>query len=297
MHAFSKGMAMNPAISVIIRTLGRSHLEDALGSLVPQTERNFEAIVVDMSRGGNAKTLAKFEPHLPLRVITASPLSRPAALNLGIDAARSPVISILDDDNLYDAHQLELFRTGLARTGAGYVYAGVRHVTYSTAGEFVAEKDTARDFSFAELLRGNYIYATGSAFRKEFWEEAGRYDERFDVLEDWEFLIRAAQRGTIRFLETTAGTSRKFTGIDGVSAFNLEGDRVRRCVAGVYWKHRRVQLTERWRDRASSGRRVAPRAASGGRSGLVARAIRIARLSLDLCDWFLHNLRDVVRSH
>ncbi|MCU1348031.1 MAG: hypothetical protein JWO56_1061, partial [Acidobacteria bacterium] len=44
---------MIPAISIIVRTLGRTRLGEALATLAAQTRRDFEVVVVDMSGGAN----------------------------------------------------------------------------------------------------------------------------------------------------------------------------------------------------------------------------------------------------
>lgn len=280
-------------ISVIVRTLGSERLADALESLVAQTRRDFEAVVVDMSGGANDSTLERFASRLPsLRVVAMPRSSRPKALNAGIAAASGAMIGILDEDNLYDPAQIEVLLAGRAP----YVYAGVRHATYRPNGAFVASHEVARPFAFDDLLIGNFIYATGSAFRKSLWEQLGGYDERFEVFEDWDFLIRASQAATIEYLGVVCGESRKFTGIEGASTFDLEIDRVRRCHAGIYWKHRRHYLSLRGRFRASSAEHFARR--NPARKGLLAMTVRGWRLELfaDLAAWFVHNLRNGVRS-
>lgn len=289
---------MNPAISVIVRTLGNERLVEALESLSAQTRRDFEVVVVDMSAGANRPTLEQFATWLPsLRVLALPRSVRPRALNAGIAAARAPVIGILDDDNLYDPAQVEILLAGLASANADYVYTGVRHVTYSTCGERLASREAGRPFAFDELLMGNFIYATGSAFRKSLWERVGGYDERFEVLEDWELLIRAAQAGSIEYLGIVAGESRKFTGIDGASMFELEIAALRRSHAGVYWKHRRHYLSRRHREafRRSYNHHFTQR--KPARKRPLAMTVCGWRLEIlaDLAAWFVHNLRHGAR--
>ncbi|MEA2490046.1 MAG: hypothetical protein QOH21_1838 [Acidobacteriota bacterium] len=290
---------MTPALSIIVRTLGSSRLGEALETLAVQTRRDFEVVVVDMSGGANGPILERFTPRLPaLRVLPLPPSARPKALNAGIAAASAPVIGILDDDNLYDPEQIEILLRGLASTNADYVYTGVRHVTYSPNGERIASREVALPFAFDKLLMGNFIYATGSAYRKSLWERLGGYDERFEVFEDWELLIRAAQAGRIEFLGVVAGESRKFTGIDGPSTFELEIARVRRCHAGVYWKHRRYYLSRRYRDefRRSYNHHFTQRTPARKRPwAITVRGWRLEILA-DLAAWFVHNLRDGARS-
>jgi len=279
-----------PALSVIVRTLGPTgRVSEALASLACQTWRDFEVVVVDMSGGGLGAVLAQSAPRLPGLRHLALPgaLTRPAALNAGIAAAGAPWISILDDDNLYDPGHLERLAAGLASTGADYVYTGVRHATYSPDGSPIACREVAVPFQFDRLILGNFIYATGSVYRKAAWEQLGGYDERFTVFEDWDFIIRVAQAGALVQLPGVSGTSRKFTGVDGVSTFDLEIRAVRRCHAGIYWKHRRLfhgalrqELRTVWADHCK--RRVP------ARTGLLTKQVAGWRLEVvaDLLSWW-----------
>jgi glycosyltransferase involved in cell wall biosynthesis len=282
------------AISVVVRTLGHDErLADALLSLALQTRRDFEVVVVDMSQGRSAAALARFAPRLPhlCHLTPRRRLPRPAALNAGIAAARGAAIGILDDDNLYDPEHLDRLVSGLAASGADYVYTGVRHATYTPEGRRLSCREVAIPFAFDRVLLGNFIYATGSAFRREIWERLGGYDERFLVFEDWDFIVRVAQAGRLVHLPLVSSESRKFTGIDGVSGFDLEIDAVRRCHAGLYWKHRRLYRGALHRELAIVAaehcrRRVPPR------TGLLARSVHGWRLELfvDLLAWWGHNL-------
>ncbi|MGZ4808628.1 MAG: glycosyltransferase family 2 protein [Thermoanaerobaculia bacterium] len=284
-----------PAISVVVRTIGNSdRLFQALESLSSQTRRDFETVVVDMGGGSNDRVLEEFSARLPrLRVAKIHRSSRPRALNAGIAAASARAIAILDDDNLYDARQLEILLGGLEETGAAYVYCGVRHTTYGSDGRRISCRDVVRPFAFEDVIMGNFIYATGSAFRKGLWEQLGGYDERFEVFEDWDFIIRAAQAAPIVHLPVVAGESRKFTGHDGTSNFDREIESVRTCQAGIYWKHRHLYLAGSRRGvfRATFAEHCARR--TPARKGLLARSVRGWRVELfkDLSAWFAHDFR------
>jgi glycosyltransferase involved in cell wall biosynthesis len=277
------------SISVIVRSVGNAlRLSEALESLSMQTRSDFEVVLVDMSGGANDAVIANAARALPLRVVTLPRASRPRALNAGIAATSASAIAILDDDNLYDPVHLDVLLRGLDHTGAGYVYTGVRHATFTADGVRLATRDVSRPFVFADLLKGNFIYATGSAYRKSLWQRLGGYDERFAVFEDWDFLIRAAQVASIEHLDVVSGESRKFTGREGVSNFDREIALVRRCHAGIYWKHRRLYFAPRDREmfRAAYADHCSRRQPS--RSGLLARDVRGWRLELaaDLLAWW-----------
>lgn len=235
--------AQTPSVSVIVRTLGTSeHICDALESLAHQARKDFEVVLVDMSKGTVAPLLARVSSQLPnLRHLQVGrPLTRPVALNIGVVEASAPLIAILDEDDLYAPSHLDLLMSAIEASSGDYVYCGVRHATYAPDGSETSGGEVSIPYRFEQLIFDNYIDATGSLYRKALWEKIGGYDERFEVYADWEFLIRAAKASKIVYLPKVSGESREFVGIAGVSSRKLEEDRVRRCLAGVYWKHRRL---------------------------------------------------------
>jgi glycosyltransferase involved in cell wall biosynthesis len=283
-----------PAVSVVVRVVSaQTRVEETLASIEAQSLRDLEVVLVDGTEGRLVATVERWRRRLPLRHVELPrrACTRPAALNAGIAKSSGAAIAILDDDNLWDRDHLELLLATLEESGADLVYSGVRHATFAADGTPIACRDVNVEFRLDRLLLGNFVYATGTLYRRELWRRVGGYDERFRVFEDWELLIRAALAGKVVHLQRVSGTSRKFTGIDGVANFDLELADVRRCLAGVYWRHRRlyrgalraelqVVAAEHCR------RRVRPR------TGLLAREVAGWRLELarDLVAWWVHSL-------
>jgi glycosyltransferase involved in cell wall biosynthesis len=282
----------SPTISVVVRTLGSARLGDALESLAVQTRQDFEVVVVDMSNGHIEVLLDRFGSRLPSvqRIKPAGRRTRPAALNAGVRAARAPLLAVLDDDNLYDPGHLETLVGGLEASGADYVYTGVRHATYEPSGRLIEKRDVSLPWSFERMILGNFVYATGSAYRRSLWEAVSGYDERFEVFEDWDFIIRASQRGRIEHLNVVSGESRKFTGLPTVSHFDREIGAARRCLAGVYWTHRHL-YRGRLRDELKAASAEHCRRRFRARTGLLAKTVGGFRLELglDLAGWWTVN--------
>ena len=236
------------SISVIVRTLGRDkRLVEALECLANQTRHDFETVIVDMSDNQLASVLAPYHKRLPhlqhLRV--GKPLSRAEALNLGIRNAAADKIAILDDDNLYDPIHLNVLIEGLERTAADLVYTGVRRTTYNQAGKLIDSTEWHQPYNFSNLVFGNYIHTSGTAFWKRTWERLGGYDLRFPVYEDFEFLLRVGATGRIECLSAVTAESRSFTGQVGVQNHALERRHVRSSWAGVCWLYRDYFTRER----------------------------------------------------
>jgi len=234
---------LNPTVSVIVRTVRRPQcLRECLQSLAAQTYREFELVLVDMSEGSMTSIVEEMQARLPIvRHLRPEPAcSRPAALNRGIESASGRFITILDDDNLWEPDHLGNIVGNF--DGADLVYTGVRIQTLTPDGELIQEQTHYFPFDFNRLLEGNFIFTVATAFRRALWDEVGRYDERFPVYEDWEFLIRATHQRQVRALTTCGAISRAFTGDIHLREHSAnEPDECARCRTALQWKHRHLR--------------------------------------------------------
>ena len=223
-----------------MRTVQRlQRLRECLQSLAAQTFRNFELVLIDMSDGSISTMVEEMRGHLPAvrQLKLNGARSRPVALNRGMESAKGNLITILDDDNLWDPDHLENIVRDF--NGADLVYTGVRVQTFTVAGEVMHERIHQLSFDFARLLEANFIFTVTTAFRRALWDEVGHYDERFPVYEDWEFLIRATHGRQVRALTCCSAISRAFTGDIHLREHSAnEATDCARCRAALQWKHR-----------------------------------------------------------
>ncbi|MEE8105009.1 MAG: glycosyltransferase family 2 protein [Planctomycetota bacterium] len=106
---------MAPKVSVLIPTYNRAALlPDAVASVLGQTMRDLELIVIDDgSTDGTANMLAElFGADPRLRVIRTQNSGAARARNRGVDEARADYIALLDSDDIHEpeflATQIEL---------------------------------------------------------------------------------------------------------------------------------------------------------------------------------------------
>ncbi len=175
--------------SIIVRSMGRQELDEALESLAEQTYPNVEIVLVDATGGRHPAVPACCGPH-PVRFIAGSaPRSRPVAANAGLDAARGEYIGFLDDDDRLLADHV----AGLvAALDAGPEFA----VAYAEGAEVDADGTIvdvrAEPFSRALLFQDSYVMLQAAMMRRELTERC-RFDIAFDVFEDWDFWIQASR--------------------------------------------------------------------------------------------------------
>jgi hypothetical protein len=108
---------MSVELSVIMTVHnGERYLREAVASILEQTYRDFELVVVDNgSRDGSLRVLRGFDDPR-LRIIELDrDIGRPEALNLALDAAQGTLIADLDADDVALPPRLEKQMSWMAR--------------------------------------------------------------------------------------------------------------------------------------------------------------------------------------
>jgi len=194
-----------PLVSVIIRSMGRPSLLEALGSVAHQSYSAIEVIVVNAKGQGH--------PELPTHIGSVSvrlvsrqnPLLRSAAGNAGLDAAHGKYLIFLDDDDLFEPTHIEsLLQTLSEHPEALLAYADVRIVSAEgvTLGWF------NQDYLAARLWSGNFLPIHAVLFDRSLVERGCRFDEALDSYEDWDFWLQASRWSTFVHCPSPGATYR-----------------------------------------------------------------------------------------
>src|SRR3990172_13226391 len=98
---------MNPKISVIIPTYNRAaYLAEALNSVISQTYKDFELIVVDDGSTDNTEEAVR-RFTVDIKYIYQKNQGVSAARNRGISESGGEFLSFLDSDDLWEKRKLE----------------------------------------------------------------------------------------------------------------------------------------------------------------------------------------------
>ena len=183
-----------PLVSVIIRSMDRPTLSEALDSVALQTYPNIEVVVVN-AKGAGHSLLGDWCGHFPLRMEFAadgSTLTRPQAANLGLEKAKGQWLIFLDDDDLFDPDHIAGLKQALRlhpQVKAAYADVRVEDAEGHVTAIFNAPYDQRR------LLASNFIPINALLFSRSLIGEAGaRFDENLEVYEDWDFWLQLSYR-------------------------------------------------------------------------------------------------------
>lgn len=184
-----------PLISVIVRTLGRDTLPEALASIAAQTYPRVEVVVVNA--GTAPLAIEAWCGRFPVRMVGGETRrGRAAAANLGLEAAQGALACFLDDDDWFYPRHLERLHGLLSSQRAARVaYAGVECVRTHPDGGRTRSNTFNSPWSPARLLTENYLPIHGALFaRSLFTDEGCRFDESLELLEDWDFWLQCSRK-------------------------------------------------------------------------------------------------------
>lgn len=233
------GTADLPLVSIIIRSMDRSYLNEALDSISLQTYPNIEVIVVHAC-GSNHRDVGEYCGPFPLREVrSATPLMRSKAANAGLNVARGKFIGFLDDDDFLLADHVTKLVRALVDSPAKAAYSDVRATTHSH------EKLFDEPWSFLHLLGGNFIPLNAVLFSHDLLSAGCRFDETLDCLEDWDFWLQLAHHTLFIHVSGVSAVYRMQLGNSGLSANFIEtahnANRAR-----IYAKWRTTIADSRW---------------------------------------------------
>ena len=182
---------MVPRVSVVIPAFNRWRLlAEAIDSVLAQSYRDFELIVVDDgSTDATASELAKLASRLQFFVTERRGVS--AARNLGVSQSRGYYIAFLDSDDLWLNSKLERQTRfmdehpefHICQTDEIWIRNGVR-----VNPRAVHQKPSGDIFSSS--LELCLVSPSAVMMTKALFERTGGFDEAFPVCEDYDLWLR-----------------------------------------------------------------------------------------------------------
>ncbi len=200
-----------PTVSIIVRSMGRPELAEALAALAAQTHDDVEVVLVDASGGRHPPPPANCG-RFPLRFVAGTaPRTRPAAANAGLDAASGDYLGLLDDDDLIaPAHVAAL----AAALDAGPELIAAYSISHEIDAEGRTLKQRAQPWSRLLLFQESYLTSNSVLFRRAALASC-RFDERFDICEDWDFWLQISELGDFVRVDGDTAISRPLAGTSG----------------------------------------------------------------------------------
>jgi glycosyltransferase involved in cell wall biosynthesis len=189
---------MPPIVSIIIPTHNRAqHVIEAVRSVLQQTYKDFEIIVVDDgSTDGTKEILAGFTERGEVRYVWQKNAGTAAARNAGIKLARGEYIAFLDSDDLFLPTNIEKQVAYMQQNPE----VGLTHSYFSKFAESGIDLGTRNpDFFSGRIYPQLLLYwrlltpPSSVVVRRKVFEEIGSFDESLLTSEDLDMWRRVAR--------------------------------------------------------------------------------------------------------
>ena len=191
-----------PVVSVVMPTYNAAeYIHSAIASILDQTFQNFELVIVDgNSTDGTIAVVESFDDDRIRTIQLSNRIGIPFARNRGIEEADGDYIACHDaDDRSHPerlARQLEYLE---AHPSVAAVGTGARLVDENA--NRIARRHILADPSLADLLEEFHFIHPTMTFRRTAISEVGGYDEWFEVAEDYELVLRLADKFPVRNID------------------------------------------------------------------------------------------------
>ncbi|MBK7509082.1 MAG: PIG-L family deacetylase, partial [Comamonadaceae bacterium] len=194
-----------PQVTIMIRSMGRESLQEALDSVALQTYPNIKVVVVAATT--NHPPLPQTCGPFALQLLeTPLPLSRSQAANKALTHASGDFLLFLDDDDwLMPEHIARLAHVLSHQPHALAAYSGISLVdaTGQPLGQtFDLPYDAIRQAA------GNLTPIHAVLFSAKVIEKGCRFDETIELYEDWDFWLQLAKITTMVHVPGVTGAYR-----------------------------------------------------------------------------------------
>ncbi len=191
-----QGLAARPLISLVMPTFNTDprYLGEAIASVRSQSYPHWELCVVDdgSTKRGTRRALSRAGARDPrIRVQTLNHNTGIAgASNLALAACRGELVGFIDHDDALTADALMRVARAFAENEIDIAYSDQDKITpRGRRADPFLKPDWSPVYALGAMYVGHFLVA-----RRELLEEAGGFDGEFDGIQDFELILRLAER-------------------------------------------------------------------------------------------------------
>ncbi|MCM3155473.1 glycosyltransferase [Priestia megaterium] len=187
-------------VSVVVPFYNCPYIDQALESLVNQTYKNIEIIVVD---DGSTLHLGKVTPYLNnISYIKKENGGTATALNTGINHATGTYFCWLSSDDIYDRKRIEAQLKFMKIKKASFCYSN--YCSINEKSRIISPPLGINPLGQRELLKtmikGNIINGCSVMIKMNVFQEVGLFDETLLYTHDYELWLRIIQNFEAHYL-------------------------------------------------------------------------------------------------
>ncbi len=193
-----------PKVSVCIPAYNRPEVGETIESVLTQTYRDFELIVIDDGSPDESTWEVISSYRKPVRAFRQENAGIAGAKNACVAKAKGVLIAFCDHDDLWLPNKLErqvaMFE---AQPEVGFVYC--RYFLFSAdRGDFkIRPRKGLEGDIFNAMLLKIFVQTSTAMIRRTVWEAAGPYNPSYIIADDYDFFLRVARVTSAAFVNET----------------------------------------------------------------------------------------------
>ncbi|WP_055073734.1 glycosyltransferase [Pseudanabaena sp. 'Roaring Creek'] len=192
-------MNNSPFFSILVPTYNQcQYLSEALDSLINQTDKDWEAIIVnDGSTDNTANILQMYaQQDSRFQVISKENGGTGSALNLALNHAKGEWVCWLSSDDLFEINKLAIHREWIYKNPDHRFFFSNFQQLVGTTGKIInLNPDFGKEMPLIELqvvemLRRNYVAGNSICINREAWLNTGYFNEELRYAQDYDMWLR-----------------------------------------------------------------------------------------------------------
>lgn len=207
----------NAKVTVIMPTWNRAFIiQRSIDSVLQQSYRNFELIISDDGSSDNTETVLnkRYGNESRINYIKNEHYGVSHARNVALRQAQGNLIAYLDSDNEWSKDYLLLMvNTFVDFPEINTLYCGIRYIDQPSKRDFILFKEYERK----ALLERNFIDINIFMHRTALFKNLHGFNDEYNGLEDWEFIIRYTQDNFPKALECCLATYYRQKGLSNLT--------------------------------------------------------------------------------
>lgn len=181
---------MSDLISIVLPVYnGEEYLEDSLNSVINQTYKNWELLILDDCSKDSTPEIAKKYVELDKRIKyfrNENNLKLPGNLNKGFSLAQGDYLTWTSDDNMFKEDALERMLTALKVNDVDLVYASYQIINEKSEKQHIIYADSKSK----EHILGSNVVGACFMYTRKAYELVGDYDTNLFLVEDHDYWQR-----------------------------------------------------------------------------------------------------------
>ena len=196
-------MKKNNLISVIINCRNsQKYINETIDSVINQTYKNFEIIIVNNNSTDNTKNIIFSYDDQRIKYFELNKsISLGAARNIALKESSGEFIAFIDSDDIWDKSKIEQTLKEF-QNNIGLVYSDVVYFNSEKSFNLYKARNAYEGYCFSSLLTDYNLCISSCVISRKYMNQF-LFDENLNVCEDLDFFLKISYKSKLKYVPKT----------------------------------------------------------------------------------------------